>query len=272
MSNYGEVIQHLRKSHQMTQEQLGRELNVTYQAVSKWENNLSQPDFETIRRICVLFKITLDEFNEQVTGAASLRPQVPASQSCSVCLKEKQPDELFSLDPVVCGECNERMRAEKREIKEFAEHIIDKQEGKKQKKELRGSGRLSGAAIKLIISAAAGIAVFLFSLLSSENGGDYVVSAVLGYWVCSLVFHLSCDSFVRRFMAGSAGHSINMPGIIFSLDFDSILFMLAYKFIIAPLAVILFSIGVFILGCGLGILFSPFCFPFEALYQLFKKR
>lgn len=62
MKKYGQVIAKLRKKEGLTQEQLGKKLNVTYQAVSKWENNLSEPDLETIEKIAQLFGITLTDF------------------------------------------------------------------------------------------------------------------------------------------------------------------------------------------------------------------
>ena len=60
----GKAIQQLRKKIGFTQTELGENLNVTSQAVSKWENDLSQPDFETIRKMTGLFGITIDEFAE----------------------------------------------------------------------------------------------------------------------------------------------------------------------------------------------------------------
>ena len=61
---YGEKIIELRKRNNITQQQLGDELNVSAQAVSKWEHNLSEPDLATIKKICLYFKISTDEFFE----------------------------------------------------------------------------------------------------------------------------------------------------------------------------------------------------------------
>ena len=46
--NYGQKIAELRKSNKLTQAELGTKLNVTAQAISKWENNLSEPDIDSI--------------------------------------------------------------------------------------------------------------------------------------------------------------------------------------------------------------------------------
>lgn len=68
MKKYGSLISKLRKEHGFTQEQLGKELNVSYQAVSKWENNMSEPDLETIEKLTVLFGITMSDFFDMSNG------------------------------------------------------------------------------------------------------------------------------------------------------------------------------------------------------------
>lgn len=44
MLKIGEKIKELRKSQDVTQEKLADFLNISYQAVSKWENGLAMPD------------------------------------------------------------------------------------------------------------------------------------------------------------------------------------------------------------------------------------
>lgn len=62
MRNYGKLIAKLRKQKGLTQEQLGKKLNVSYQAVSKWENNQSEPSLETIEKLADVFGITISQF------------------------------------------------------------------------------------------------------------------------------------------------------------------------------------------------------------------
>ena len=64
MRNYGQLIAKLRKQKGLTQEQLGKKLNVSYQAVSKWENNQSEPSLETIEKLADVFGITISQFFE----------------------------------------------------------------------------------------------------------------------------------------------------------------------------------------------------------------
>lgn len=45
---YGQKIAQLRKISNMTQAKLGELLNVSAQAVSKWEHDIAEPDLATI--------------------------------------------------------------------------------------------------------------------------------------------------------------------------------------------------------------------------------
>lgn len=59
--NLGEKLFELRKSKNLSQEEVAEKLNVTRQTVSKWETNQSTPDFDKIVPLCELFEISTDE-------------------------------------------------------------------------------------------------------------------------------------------------------------------------------------------------------------------
>lgn len=50
----------IRKLNNLTQEELANDLNVTRQAVSKWERNISLPDLETIKLISNKYNVSID--------------------------------------------------------------------------------------------------------------------------------------------------------------------------------------------------------------------
>ena len=58
--NISEKIQQLRKSNGLSQEQLAEKLNVSRQAISKWESGASFPDIEKIVLLSELFKVSTD--------------------------------------------------------------------------------------------------------------------------------------------------------------------------------------------------------------------
>lgn len=57
----GKKLLELRKSKNLSQEEVAEKLNVTRQTVSKWETEQSTPDFDKIVPLCELYEITTDE-------------------------------------------------------------------------------------------------------------------------------------------------------------------------------------------------------------------
>jgi len=56
----GQIIRRLRKERNLTQEELAEQLNVTYQAVSRWENGTGMPDISQIVPLSNVFGVTTD--------------------------------------------------------------------------------------------------------------------------------------------------------------------------------------------------------------------
>ena len=56
----GQIIRRLRKERNFTQEELAEQLGVTFQAVSKWENNAGMPDISQIVPIARVFGVSTD--------------------------------------------------------------------------------------------------------------------------------------------------------------------------------------------------------------------
>lgn len=61
MIKLSENIANLRKEKSITQEQLASALNVTNQAVSKWESGKCYPDIELLPNIADFFGVSIDE-------------------------------------------------------------------------------------------------------------------------------------------------------------------------------------------------------------------
>ena len=70
---FSENLQILRKKQNMSQEQLAEKLEVSRQAVSKWESGSGYPETEKLITICELFNCSIDEilkgkFSENIGG------------------------------------------------------------------------------------------------------------------------------------------------------------------------------------------------------------
>lgn len=59
--NFNEKLIDLRKTKKLSQEELGAELHVSRQTVSKWESCQSYPDFQRLVLLSDYFGLTLDE-------------------------------------------------------------------------------------------------------------------------------------------------------------------------------------------------------------------
>ena len=57
----GLTISKLRKEKGMTQEELAEKVNVSAQAVSKWENDISMPDISVLPVLAEVFDVSIDE-------------------------------------------------------------------------------------------------------------------------------------------------------------------------------------------------------------------
>lgn len=57
----GNKIKSLRKKHNLTQEQLAEQLGISFQSISKWENNIALPDIALVPTIAAYFGISIDE-------------------------------------------------------------------------------------------------------------------------------------------------------------------------------------------------------------------
>ena len=61
METLGTRLAELRKKYNFTQADIGEKLNVSVQAVSKWENDLSLPDYDYLIKLADLFNTSIDE-------------------------------------------------------------------------------------------------------------------------------------------------------------------------------------------------------------------
>lgn len=78
---FGERLQEVRRRAGLTQEQFAAELNVSRQAVSKWESCRGYPEIEKILYICNRYQVSLDElFSQEV-------PRQALALALGLCLK-----------------------------------------------------------------------------------------------------------------------------------------------------------------------------------------
>ena len=87
----GRRIARLRLSRTATQERLAKELNVSPQAVSKWENDINYPDISLLPDLARFLGVSVDEL---LSGASASAQESVAAQESTV---EKNTAEVVSV-------------------------------------------------------------------------------------------------------------------------------------------------------------------------------
>ncbi len=106
----GEFILQLRKKHKLTQQELADRLNVTSQAVSKWENGRGIPDIELLKKISEVFAV---DINTILTGEIPKKKNrmlllissysILAVIAVLIVLSIVNKNESYSLSPITTG-------------------------------------------------------------------------------------------------------------------------------------------------------------------------
>lgn len=167
---YGEKISHLRKATGMTQEELGKILNVTYQAVSKWERGESLPDFTTMSQIAKVFQVPLSYFEEDGEETENTLSQSETAVgsvnyigTCTVCGKMLKEDEEYTASPkIICKSCAEHRKIALQKENEEAARKREYEIGK-LRREQQGRGIDAQLIVSLIFALAGYIALMVFT-------------------------------------------------------------------------------------------------------------
>lgn len=244
MENYGKRITDLRKKHNLTQSELGALLNVTPQAISKWENGLSEPDLGTLKKLCEIFHVTTDEMLsvDPVKDSSSTASQSEAATKtkiiygyCESCQKPVSFGEYDVKDggrSIICKGCVEKRDedAKKSLVDSYTEKI------KASKKALR-RGLIRGGIWAIVI-----FLIFFTQYIPPATTLDsfcLVLGGILAYWVFTFRSQLSWDGTIADMISETD---------VFGL---SLLDIILYPFFLVT-----------------GILGAPFYFPFALISKI----
>ncbi|MBE6609007.1 MAG: helix-turn-helix transcriptional regulator [Ruminococcaceae bacterium] len=113
----GNMIRQLRCSRNLTQEQLAENLNVTAQAISKWENNIGMPDISQVVPIAHFFGVStdilfgiekasaIDEIQNLIDNATAQETYTEEYALLKEALRTYPGDTRLLLELLSCGEC-----------------------------------------------------------------------------------------------------------------------------------------------------------------------
>lgn len=267
---FGEKISALRKQHGMTQADLGEQLNVTYQAVSKWERDESQPDFTMMSRMAKLFGVSLSYFEDGNEGeseedhvrgqgehieSATERPEEKHFEGvCTECGRGLYDGEAVTGagGKLLCSSCAGKIRAKKEQARKTTE--ADRIKYADEVVRMRKRGFIVGSLV------CAAMLVITIVLIVTET--DKLEMAIGGFVLTFLSFftvsQLFWDGAVAT-VAFTGGKIVGTPGVIFSLDLDGFIFLIVVKILFALIRFFIFVIT-FLFFVLIAAVISPFTF------------
>lgn len=281
----GSKILSLRKEKGLTQADLGAHLNISYQAVSKWERDESCPDFITLSRIAQLFGVPISYFEDTAevaaanAAAATPTPTATTAQPteekqmlgvCKDCGKVVHEGEEGLKEPVlVCKECLKRRRkiqeqkaaeAKRAQEKKREEEMLKAAQERERIAKCRRRGFIFGSLL-----AAAFILIGVIGAISNRDASALPVFFVLAFFGFTWGTQMFWDGWVvdTTFFGGK---HIGTPGIIFDFDLDGFIFLIVMKLLFAILRLLVFVVTTlfFVVVAVVG---SPFTF-FPALHRV----
>ncbi len=258
----GEKIRELRTKNGMTQSDLAEKLFVTTQAVSRWEKGDVEPSLTTVKIISEIFNVSIDE----IMGKEKPEPIVIHEKE--YVYKESKPV------LAVCEKCNKPIydgkqivrKTENGQTKVYCRSCEDKyQENKIKCKTADAEKRRKLSFIW------GGVATGVLLIVSIILRGNYLIPGIIAS-VCAFTL-VSCWILDNNFVGEMAMDIISwgfvkMPGIIFTLDFDGIVWLITVKLLLFILGFALVALCT-VFAIVLGGIISLFVYPF-ALYKNIK--
>lgn len=100
--SFGQRFQRLRKNAGLTQEEVATKLNITPQAVSKWENDASAPDISVLAELSDILSVSLDELlDKQPTVKMAEPASDKGNKVLRISVKEKDGEKVNINLPLV---------------------------------------------------------------------------------------------------------------------------------------------------------------------------
>ena len=258
-------IKELRENAGMTQKELADKLLVTPQAISRWEKGETEPSVSTLDSIAKIFNVTLDELfgheppqqpePQVVVKKETVYTQAPTVLSlCEKCHKPitEQKDlvavtHLKSPTTYRCAACDAKIKKQEHDSK--VNHGLTCR---------RRSFIFGGLITAALLGVALGVGIG-----TGQSAGVVValsVVAVLFFPFVSCMF-LNNTFIVDMFESVAGFGFVRMPGIIFSLDLDGIIWFLTIKLALFLLSIALGVLS-FLLAVVLGWFLGLFVYPY----------
>ena len=292
----GQKLKKLRTDKNLTQKDLADQLHVTFQTISKWENDENEPDIATLKELAKLYDCSVDYLisedekeqpKEEVKEEAAVTPAPVQTQTIIIHQKELH----------VCRRCNKDIPEDDLEV----EHLMRRESHGRtssmvpageafyhkkcweEEKADRERAAAKEKAIKVskakklsfgwgIAGGAIALAIALFVTLvggkdSLQPALGVLYSIIFSYVVFADIYCIVSGSFIGDVFLSVASWSIHFPGIIFSWDIGGFIFLIVMKILFAILG-FFFGLFVLFLAIFLSAALASICFPFVLIHNV----
>ena len=285
----GEKIKEYRMKAGLTQKDLADKLFVTYQAVSKWENDETEPSFEILKEMCRILNCTTDDLfgiekqeekkEEKIVEKVVVQESRPILAVCEKCnMPIYNPNDIIRFDETVvhrhgrtssreivkrlyCYSCNLKRLEEIRQAEERAKAI----------KFRENKNRRIHSFVWASLAAALFVAFAIISFVGGNAGGGllWLIFGAFAYtFVGTMILN---NTFVTDlWLEITSWGFVRMPGVIFSFSFGGLIFLIIVKVFLFVLGIMLALLAA-AFATILAMLFSVFVYPF-ALAKNIKGR
>lgn len=275
--NVGSKIKEYRMKKGLTQKDLADELHVTYQAVSKWENDSAEPSFDMLKQMCDIFECTIDDLFGTKKDTADIVEEKIVYGICDQCGKHIiKEDEVFRIEETKKGvkDNKEYIETTTKTLCKECNEIWQLTEGKKiEKAEKEKKDNIKSKRIASFVIPSAVFILFIIVAISefvAGNAGDgcYAIAlAVLGFTFAGTLI-LNNTFLPDLWLTIASWGFVKMPGVIFSLDLGGLIFLVVVKVLLFLLSLIFVLFAMF---CAtiIALVVSIFVYPY-ALYKNLK--
>ncbi len=294
----GEKIKKMRIEQNLTQKELASKLNVTFQTVSKWENDINVPDIYTLKNIAKVLNINIEYLIDEDENLKKENEEIAVVEEpkkvickCSKCGKDILEDDKAYYGVLKTGHVRHRHYTDVcycqscylKEMEVENSNFTPNPDNKPKNKEVvvtknvstrmsKFSGREDKKAIivSIIVCIVLYVAFLSYYICNYEKFGlsqTIFMPLLIAYIGLSTTYCVGCLSFISSVFFFFWKPTIHWPGIIFTFDLDGFKFLIFMKLLFAVLGFTIALIsGIF------GFALSAFLSFFAYIPLLIKNR
>ena len=288
---FGEKLKKLRIENNLTQKDLADQLHVTFQTVSKWENDTNEPDFSTLKELSKILNCSIeylfsdsDEQEKKEEPVEEKKEEQPVNQTviinqvlehaCTRC-KKPIPSNEITIDHVCVRSAGRGRSAEYRNdyYHKSCLDIVNREREAAKLKELDENARkakrrsFGWGIFAGIVGLGVSLPLLLIYAKTIHPAVSVVISILIGYALFADLYCIISGSYIGEVFVSVSSWSIKFPGIIFTWDLGGLKFLIVMKLLFAILG-FLFGIFVLALAVSLSGALAAVSFPFILVHNI----